>query len=46
MEKISVLKSTPFVSQDYSTKDSNLISQKQFDKTFQKTIETYKEKQL
>ena len=34
MEKISVLKSVPIVSQDYSRKDSNLISQKQFDKTF------------
>ena len=34
MEKISVLKSTPLISQDYSSKDTNLITTKTFDKLF------------
>ena len=34
MEKISVLKSTPFISQDYSFKDSNLITKRTFEKVF------------
>ena len=34
MEKISVLKSSPIVSQDYNSKDTNLITSKPFDKLF------------